>query len=106
MTIRDKTNKFISDEGTCILENTVVEHFGCGIKCAKGGKLVLKQSTISNAEIGLEVSDGSNVEAQLTQIRDCVEHGISYSTTNEGLFLKDEKKKILPYLSQFQALMS
>lgn len=82
----------------------MIEHFANGITCASGGKIVLKESTVTGCEIGLDIKSGSTANMATVQIVKCTKYGMVYSTNNEQLI--GEKERIVSTSSEFVALAS
>lgn len=89
------TNLQFAAGASCVLENTLIEHFDTGISCASDGEVVLKNSHIDGCGVGLDLNSDSKIQNSMTQIRNASKYGTVFTSNIRNFIASGAKKTIV-----------
>lgn len=95
----------VAHGATCVIEKSTIHNFAAGIVCGKGGKVQLKNATVSGCRIGICFNEESRIDSEVVStIRNCLEYGAFYEASNLSTEF-DSKKIVLADFATFRGII-
>lgn len=94
----------VNNEATCVLDNSIVKNVATAINCMKGGKVVLKKSTITDCSNSLDINDESVIVSESSKIKCNSDAGIIF-TGNNLIMSTESNKAIFNSLDEFKSFL-